>query len=345
MTGGGYDVIIVDDEPVIRMGLTKLLKTSGRPIARIRTAASGREALAAAEADPPDFVFTDIRMPDIDGIELARRLQYAGKRPQVVVISGYSEFQYAQQCLSYGVKEYLLKPVRSDELVRVLDKLIAGAVRGEERAALSVREFDLKAEGIAESVWVLDDAALADALAEWHRYLGRVARSEADEFRLYQEGFDRVVALLNGKGIYPLAGEPFRVNDDAARQFDAAVRRLLQELRVKRKGNPIDPIEAAKEYIDSHLNQEVSLEEVADFLGLNPSYFSQMFKQATQETFVHYRMKKRMELARRLLQDASLKIYDIAQEVGYTDYSHFARTFKRWHGLSPTEFRAKLGIE
>jgi|GEM_PF-433439 len=348
----GYNVLIVDDEPIIRKGLKKMIEVSGRPINAIHVASSGEEALERLKESLPHFVFTDIRMSDMDGIELARIIQKQGWPLQVVVISGYGEFQYAQQCLSYGVKEYLLKPVRTDEMNSVLDKLIDGAGKSNARTSVPVRQFEIGMDQISDAIWYLHEDRLSESLSDWKRYTDALHLMRQDRVQLYQDGLNRVVKLLNQKDVYPFHQMPDLPTESSEtdephihQHFEQAIRSIFQDLQRKRKGNVIDPIEAAKDYIESHLNKEVSLEEVAVYLGLNPSYLSQLFKQTTNETFVHFRMKKRMEQAQRLLHHASHRMYDIAEEVGYTDYSHFAKTFKKWFGVSPTEYRSKLGIE
>ncbi|MNF97535.1 HTH-type transcriptional activator Btr [compost metagenome] len=119
---------------------------------------------------------------------------------------------------------------------------------------------------------------------------------------------------------------------------------MLQDLKSKRKGKQKDPVEEAKQYMEKHLAEEVSLEEVAEFIGLNPSYFSQLFKQNTQETFVQYRTRRRMEKAKKLLQQPHWRITDISGEVGYADHPHFTKTFKKYEGCLPSEYRQRMGI-
>jgi two-component system response regulator YesN len=128
-------------------------------------------------------------------------------------------------------------------------------------------------------------------------------------------------------------------------RFETSLERVLQELRTKRKGKLKDPIEEAKSYIETHLAEEVSLEEVAERIGLNPSYFSQLFKQSTQETFVQYRTRRRMEKAKKLLAQPQYRITDISGEVGYADHPHFTKTFKKYVGCLPSEYRIKLGVD
>ncbi|WP_231571430.1 helix-turn-helix domain-containing protein [Gordoniibacillus kamchatkensis] len=104
-------------------------------------------------------------------------------------------------------------------------------------------------------------------------------------------------------------------------------------------------MEEAKAYIDSHLSVEVTLKEVADMVGITPTYFSTLFKKMTGDTFVGYRIHKRMDKARELLSLPHMRTVDIAAEVGYDDYPHFTKTFKKIFGLTPSDYRAKLGIK
>jgi two-component system response regulator YesN len=349
-----FHMIIVDDEPVIRRGLQKLVEATCRPVDTIRLASSAEEALRMIDEQPPDFVLTDIRMSDMDGLELCRCIQESRLPIQTVVISGFSEFQYAQKSVSYGVKEYLLKPVNQVELEKVLDKLIAqtNGLRSKEQSILSIRDCEAFLVRIGEGIWDLQKQDLDTVLSEWRHYVGGLHMNVLQSVTLLGESMQRIIQFLNEKDIYPFSAEPIHINqaeagdaEPAFEQFEAIIHGIFESLLRKRKGKTIDPIEAAKEYIDTHLNQEVSLEEVADHLGLNPSYFSQLFKQMTNETFVHYRIKKRLEQARKLLEIPHYRMLDIALEVGYVDYSHFAKSFKKMYALSPTEYRSKLGID
>ncbi|MDQ1912764.1 response regulator [Paenibacillus sp. GD4] len=98
-------------------------------------------------------------------------------------------------------------------------------------------------------------------------------------------------------------------------------------------------IEQVIHFVKSRLPGEVSLQEAAGAVFLNPSYLSQLFKQEMKVNFVDYVLTLRMEEARRLLRTTSLRISDIAERVGYADISYFSNTFKRLLGETPSEFR------
>ncbi|MNI38021.1 Arabinose operon regulatory protein [compost metagenome] len=104
-------------------------------------------------------------------------------------------------------------------------------------------------------------------------------------------------------------------------------------------------MEEAKAYIDNRLSVEVTLSEVADMVGITPSYFSTLFRKMTGQTFVSYRIHKRMEKAKELLSIPHMRSVDIADEVGYDDYPHFTKTFKKIYGIGPSEYRSSIGIK
>ena len=125
VVGAGFKLITVaDDTELIREGLKSMLLQLPNPAIcpEIRTACNGAEALSLMREHPVDLLITDIRMPDVDGIELMRQCRSQWANTSIVVISGYDDFKYAQQAIEYGASAYLLKPVDKQELYRVVEK-------------------------------------------------------------------------------------------------------------------------------------------------------------------------------------------------------------------------------
>jgi two-component system response regulator YesN len=103
-------------------------------------------------------------------------------------------------------------------------------------------------------------------------------------------------------------------------------------------------IEKAKRFIERrYVAWDLSLEEVADFVELNPSYFSVVFKSVEGVNYIDYLTQLRMEKARELLREAQLKISAVAQKVGFQTPGYFGYLFKKHYGLTPSEFRARCG--
>ncbi len=102
-------------------------------------------------------------------------------------------------------------------------------------------------------------------------------------------------------------------------------------------------ISLAMEYIQSHYGEQISLEQVAEQVYLNPEYFSRAFKAEVGQTFVNYLTDVRLKHSVRLLENTALRVQDIAQQVGYYNASYFSTTFKKKYGMSPYEYRRRGG--
>jgi YesN/AraC family two-component response regulator len=116
-------VLIVEDEKMIRQGLRVMIQRSGVPVEQVLECNNGLRALEILAEQKVDVMFTDIRMPKMGGLELARKVHGMKDEPLMVAVSGYDDFSYAVEMMRYGVKEYLLKPVERDKLKEVLEKL------------------------------------------------------------------------------------------------------------------------------------------------------------------------------------------------------------------------------
>ena len=100
-------------------------------------------------------------------------------------------------------------------------------------------------------------------------------------------------------------------------------------------------INASKEYIYSHIKERITIEDLADSLGVSASYLSRLFKKETGKSFVGYLTGYRMEKAARMLVETNEKSYMIAKSVGYTDPNYFSYVFKRQYGVSPSKYRTE----
>ena len=118
-----WKVLIVEDEVRIREGLGKLLSRPGSAYHVIMEAGNGAEGLKAILELKPDIVITDIRMQDMDGLEMLSRMVKAGIHTKAIVLSAYSEFEYARTAMKLGVTEYLLKPIAYNELMQALENV------------------------------------------------------------------------------------------------------------------------------------------------------------------------------------------------------------------------------
>lgn len=114
-------ILIIDDEPKIRNGLSNLLsRREGWEVAGAYENAS--EALKYLAVNRVDVMITDIKMPEISGLELIARIRERDKKTAIIILSGYSNFQFAQRAIELGVSRYLTKPTNPRELICVLEE-------------------------------------------------------------------------------------------------------------------------------------------------------------------------------------------------------------------------------
>ena len=118
-------ILIIDDEEAIRVGLEHLIEWEEYGFEVEWTASNGLEGLAMILEKQPDLVITDIRMPGMTGLDMIRQAKAEGCRFHSIILSGYSDFEYAKQAIELGFVSYLLKPVDEDELIEILLKLKA----------------------------------------------------------------------------------------------------------------------------------------------------------------------------------------------------------------------------
>ncbi|WP_123041176.1 response regulator [Cohnella candidum] len=116
-------VVLVDDEERIRMGLAKLIAQVGPEYEVTGLYASGPELLADLDAIEADLLITDIKMPNMNGLDLLDKLSALKPAWKLAVLSGFDDFAYARQALRLGVEDYLLKPVDTGELAQLLRKV------------------------------------------------------------------------------------------------------------------------------------------------------------------------------------------------------------------------------
>lgn len=132
--------LIVDDEPVILKGLLRMpvwLSLDVRPV----PAMTGLQALELMEQYEFDMIITDIRMPEMDGLELISKVRVIRPEIPIVVLSGYDSFAYAREALRYNVVDYLLKPISQTELSDIVTRIVCEA---EERRERQIQEEILR---------------------------------------------------------------------------------------------------------------------------------------------------------------------------------------------------------
>lgn len=173
-----YRVVLIDDEKLIVEGLRKVIKWENYRCQVVATASDAVSGAAAIRQHRPHIVFTDIRMPGDDGLTMLAGLRSEYPDMQVIVLTGYRDFQYAQEAIRLGVARFLLKPSKMGEineaLQAVTERLDKAAPEEEEEAlrehsgSFLVRQATAYIENHYAEKLTLQDVADACYVSQWH---------------------------------------------------------------------------------------------------------------------------------------------------------------------------------
>ena len=254
--------LIVEDESLMREYLMMNLNNIHNQWVAAACARDGIEATALLNEQHFDLVITDIKMPRMGGLELATHISSNIPNTDIILLTGYDEFNFARTAIRIGVADYLLKPLRDGELHSILDRLAS-------------------------------------------------KRNNSD---------------MNGD-----------LTKNITLQSQAAVKSDVVA------GNPNILIQRVRNYIERHYCEQISLSEVADLMDVNPTYLSSIFESEQGESYSKYVLRLRIERAALLLRTHPVgNISDIATDVGYLSAKHFISVFKKYYGMTPSEFRSRF---
>ncbi len=457
-------VLLVDDEIAVTNSLQHGIDWSSMGLTVSAVATSGRKALEYIEGHHVDIVITDIRMADMDGLSLCQKITQMRLGIQIILISGFAEFSYAQKALAYDVVGYCLKPIEYTELTRYLH--------------LAIRNLGIKSRSAVQDD--LLDALYRKHVSESRQYMAElgfqadayyvsVSVSKSPLFRssktnlTLQVGHKRYIYISTcpfplseisqithnsecygfcystdtvplpqlgaaikrrsyvafsffftpNQKIFPDAAGPIRflrTDDISACLEQGNLQQAVQKLHEIRQTDPsmlstsyawhlynifagdkrygslisVDDIYTPEQmvfhfgtfqnmideicvrledftpihdhshisnaaflqmvdYIDSNLNKNCSLQQLAKEMKMNANYLGQVFKRETGETFSAYVTELRIERAKQMLQDEDATIGDVSAALGFNDYFYFLKTFKRVMGITPKQYRQSLG--
>lgn len=239
-------VLIVEDEEMIRKGIVLTVDWAALDCVVVGEATNGVQGLEAARRLEPSLIITDLKMPQMDGIEMLTALRAEGCTAYIIILTAYDNFAYAQSALRLGAVDYLLKPFHDGDL---------------ENAVTRIQQ----------------------------------RRRPAAE----------------------------------ATPIGAA-----------RKGDKSKYVLEAMDYISKHYNEpDISVGTVAQSLNISEGYLSHTFKKETDYTLLNYLTRYRIHKAMELLKDCRVKVYEVAEQVGYRDIAYFSATFKKYAGISPSEYQ------
>lgn len=181
------------------------------------------------------------------------------------------------------------------------------------------------------------------SLKECQLYLLEILASVAKLSRSFQLDTDDIIKIDHNLFI-----EIFSFNTiyDIKNRIKEICLNVMEGIHSKRKTNTEKIMEQAKSYIDKNYGDyDLTIQKISNYLHISPSYFSMIFKKEAGETFLNYLIGIRIKAAKELMQNPDLKIFEIAERVGYPDLNYFSYFFKKNTGLSPREYRNKYVLK
>lgn len=268
-----YKVVIIDDEPLIVEGLSRSVPWQKWDCKVVGLAYDGAEGLEVIRKEHPAIVFSDISMPKMDGLRMIAALKSEFPYMQITILTGYREFEYAQEAVNLGVTKFLLKPSKMDELFDAIETMTQ-----------KLKQLPIK---------------------DWDNI---------------QEFSDEIVTEAAGEISTEIEADLSSMNEVSNEAGSFVVNKAL-------------------EYINEHYKEKLHLVDVADYVYVSQWHLSKLLNKHTGQNFSEALNKARIAKAKELLKDPALRIYDIAEEVGFQDLAHFSRVFKKMEGISANEYR------
>ncbi len=253
-----YKVVIIDDEPIIVEGISRMIPWEKFGCQIVDTANDGNEGIEVIRSIKPHIVFTDIAMPGLDGLSMLAGIKSEFSNTEISILTGFRDFEYAQKAISLGVTRFLLKPSNMKE--------------------------------IEEAIVVM-------------------------------------VSNLRAKNILPAS----ECIDNTENKPDGAANSFI--------------VNNALKYIEKNYAHKITLSEVAEKTYISQWHLSKLLNKHMGQNFSEILNNIRVNEAKNLLKDPSLRIGDIAEKVGFVDVAHFSRVFRKNTGISANEYRNSIAVK
>lgn len=333
-----YKLIIIDDEKEQVEGIRSVINWQKYDIEICGVAYDGKSGLNAIKELSPDVAIIDIRMPSINGLELIERINDLDDNIQTIILSGYDDFYYAQKAIELKAFDYLLKPCKPEEILEVVLEAIRNLYPIEiEKNILSCLK-KANRDGVKKNIqkfYVHIQQNKPVSKADLQKQSMTLLSST---YNFCQEND---ISMGKPDDIY-ITFEQIISYKTVKQLQNNVLSFMLGIINKNTQHNINDFVVYALQYIDKHYTENIKLQDIADKIHISPGYLSLLFKQEMDMNFVEYLNKYRVKKAKELLHNICYKNYEVAYKVGYQDEKYFYQVFKRYTGLTPSQYRDKI---
>jgi len=367
--------LLVDDEPFIIQGLKVLIDWESQGFEISATANNGQEAYDYLLQNKVDLVICDIQMPKMTGLDLIAAVKKNNvSNAHFIILTGYADFNYAQKAIRLECSDYILKPVDSNELIKVLEKV-------------KIEKQNSNKETNTE--WSLDNTMFSNRTIDW---LDSDILNQ-NKTILLKKDLDKLISDINTDNHVNIRNDvnqlfiSFKEKDINTKSFNLNINYIIfcllqlayeqnaeldQEAALQfisesclekgiRQGSasyiykfaceyadylmelhrqvPSNVLHVIAQEINENYNTNITLKSLSEKYCLNSAYLGQLFKKQFGVYFKDYLNNIRLTKAEELLIKTDKKVYEIASEVGYKDLDYFVDLFIKTKGCTPARFR------
>lgn len=338
-----YSLVFVDDETRVLKALRKIVPWEELNIEVIGMFDNAISALQTIIDERPDILVTDLMMPIMDGLELVARAKEMYPPIECLVLSGHEEFELARSAMAHGVRGYLVKPCRKEELIESLKSCVKHIERGREHSRSGFEERQSKVEEIYDQLM-----SLTIQNGEFCEDQVRYVMEQYQDYGLLREA--AIMAVVQHEISAQRIQQMLKTlaKKQSGDELVICITDLLKQLGIQNKTS--DPMVAkVVQYIYDNYNMpNLNLQHVADeVIYLTPRYIGRRFLNVMGTKFSDFLLQVRMEKAVAFLkQRETLTTGEVAAKVGLgNNVQYFYRLFRQYTGMTIREYKDKLAEE
>lgn len=336
-----YRLIIIDDEPVNFYSIHHVVDWQSYEIEICCTCTSGQEAYEAILAHQPDFVITDIAMPDMSGLDLISSIRSLGLETEFIILTAYRNFTYACRALDNQALAYLLKPVKKEDIERVLPKLLD---KLSQKHSFGIPTYDLNYSAGSLPTPLQEYLARA-AVYPHNRVLlsDRPITSVTQEAQLFQIPVRQFANACLFSGISPAVTDILPYGYSPSCPDFSNFHQMILDASLSLNGEfpyADHPVAASiQKYIAGHYTEELGIPLLAEHFSMSESYLCNTFKKHTDTTILNFIRHVRIHQAMRMIRFTDNDNVTVSELTGYNSYSYFGKQFKEVTGMTPSQYR------
>lgn len=364
-------ILIVDDVKAICNGIVKMIHWEECGYSLPETAYDGFEALEKMKKEPFSALLTDVRLPEMSGLELCSMVQKKYPDCKILIMSGYSEFEYARSAINLGAITYLLKPVSENELSGILKRLakeeqlrIKSSLASSDETFYmgKVAQHDISHKShpfeadfspLVTAISQIDEDAVTQEVDNFIQILWENCPPESSRHNLC---YAFVFTILNfiseiGEPTETVFGKNFNAEDsyiastiqELHQKLTLLCRIVLDFMIERKKRMTKKDIIGIAEYINRQCHENLTVMQLGELFHLNHTYLGRKFKSITGKGIKQYLNECRIERAKDLLVSTTKTVTSISLSIGYMDFDYFCNLFKKRTRVTPVQYRSLYG--